>query len=57
MSQGLSVLRPAVSEAGSHRLVAAIWLQQDGVRVEIVPEPVYFKKPLVAALERHFADK
>ena len=57
MSQGLSALRPAVSEAGPHHLVAAMWLQQDGVRLEIVPEPVYFRKPLVAALERHFADK
>jgi len=57
MSQGLSALRPAVSEAGPHHLVAAMWLQQDGVRLEIVPEPVYFKTPLVAALERHFADK
>lgn len=30
-------------------------LESDGYRVEIMPERVYFMKPLVAAIERHFA--
>ncbi len=30
-------------------------LQEEGFRVEIMPERVYFMKPLVAAIERHFA--
>jgi uroporphyrinogen-III synthase len=32
-------------------------LESEGYRVEIMPERVYFMKPLVAAIERHFASR
>lgn len=54
-------LETALAE-GLHRTVLAAVgpvvrdvLQEAGYRVEIMPERVYFMKPLVAAIERHFA--
>lgn len=49
-------------QSGMHRTVLAAvgpvvrdLLVAEGYRVEIMPERVYFMKPLVAAIERHFA--